>query len=44
MKFLGVLLVGLVFRFGLVVAMSLEVVGTSDNFGVYQPSYESGHL
>ena len=44
MKFLGVLLVGFVFHFGCVVALSLEAVGTSDHLSVYQPSYESDHL
>lgn len=44
MKFLEVLVVGLGFHFGLVVAQSLEVVEASDHLGFYWPSYESGHL
>ena len=41
MKFLEVLVVGLDFHFGRVVAQSLEVV---DHLGFYWPSYESDHL
>ena len=44
MKFLEVLVIGLDFHFGLVVALSLEAVGTSDHLGFYQLSYESDHL
>jgi len=43
-KFLEVLLVGFVFRFGCVVALSLEAVGTSDHLSVYQSSCESDHV
>ena len=43
MKFLEVLIVGFGFHFGLVVALSLEAVGTSDHIGFCQPSYESDH-
>ena len=41
MKFLEVLVVGLGFHFGLVVAQSLEA---SNHLGFYWPSYESNHL
>ena len=44
MKFLEVLVVGLDFQFGRVVAQSLEAVEASDHLGFYWPSYESNHL
>ena len=44
MKFLEVLIVGFGFHFGLVVALSLEAVETSDSPSFYEPSYESDHL
>lgn len=44
MKFLEVLVVWFGFHFGLVVALSLEAVETSDHLGFYQPSCESDHL
>ena len=44
MKFLEVLLAGIDFHFGRVVAQSLEVVEASDHLGFYWPSYESNHL
>ena len=44
MKFLEVLVTGLGFHFGLVVAQSLEAVEASDHLCFYWPSYESNHL
>ena len=44
MKFLEVLVAGLGFHFGLVVAQSLEVVEASDHLGFCWPSYESDRL
>ena len=44
MKYLEVLVVGLGFHFGLVVAQNLEAVEASDHLGFYWPSYESNHL
>ena len=44
MKFLEVLVAGLGFHFGLVVALSLEDVEASDHLGFYWPSYESDRL
>jgi len=43
-KFLEVLVAGLDFHFGLVVAQSLEALEASDHLGFYWPSYESDHL
>ena len=44
MKFLELLVIGLDFHFGLVVAQSLEALEASDHLGFYWPSYESDHL
>ncbi len=44
MKFLEVLVFGLDFHFGRVVAQSLEVVEALDHLGFHWPSYESNHF
>ena len=44
MKILEVLVVGLDFHFGLVVAQSLGALEASDHLAFYWPSYESDHL
>ena len=44
MKFLEVLVVGLDFHFGIIVAQSLEALEASDHLGFYWPSYESDRL
>ena len=44
MKFIEVLVIGLDFHFGVVVAQSLEALEASDHLGFYGPSYESDHF